>query len=106
MGAVMGGVAGVVYAAVNLIRDRIMLSLPGYGWTEGEIEYFFAISLGGNALFGAIAGAICGALVAFVRGQSTARGTTRVGRWPLIGGLVLIAISVCIWVVIITSTAE
>ena len=106
IGAVMGGVAGVVYAAVNLIRSRIMLSLPGYGWTEGEIEYFFAISLGGNALFGAIAGALCGALVAFVRGQSTARGTTRVGRWPFIGGQLLIAISVCIWVVIITGTGE
>ncbi len=105
-GALLGGVAGVVLDIVNLIRDRIMLSLPGYSWTEGEIEYFFLIFLGGNALFGAIAGAISGALVAFARGQSTARRTTRVGRWPLVGGLLLWGISVCIWVVIIATSAE
>lgn len=102
----LGAAAGVVHAVVNLIRGRIMFSLPGYGWTNGELEYFFAISLGGNALFGAIAGLIGGAFVAFARGQSTARRTTRVGRWPLIGGLLLIAISVCIWVVIIATTTR
>jgi hypothetical protein len=104
--ALLGGVAGVVYAVINLIRGRIMLSLPGYGWTSGDLQYFFAISLGGNALFGAIAGAIGGAFVAFARGQSTAHRTTRVGRWPLVGGLLLWGISVCIWVVILATTTK
>lgn len=103
--ALLGGVAGVVYAVINLIRGRIMLSLPGYGWTGGDLEYFFAISLGGNALFGAIAGAIGGAFVAFALGKSTAHRTTRAGRWPLVGGVLLCGVSVCIWAVILATVA-